>query len=80
METEALKKTVLKYIDDADERLLKILKALIESYQGEESDRPKLNEEHYEEIDCRREAYLEDTEDSYTWNEVKESIRNASKK
>lgn len=80
MEAEALKKTVLKYIDDADERLLKILKALIESYQEEESDHPKLNEEHYEEIDRRREAYLEDPEDSFTWDEVKESLRNASKK
>ena len=80
MEAEALKKTVLKYIDEADERLLKILKALIESYQEGEKNQPELYEENYEEIDRRREAYLEDPEDSYTWDEVKESIRNASKK
>lgn len=79
MEAETLKKTVLKYIDDADERLLKIIKALIESYR-EEEDHPKLNEDHYREIERRREAYLEDPEDSYTWDEVKQSIRNASKK
>ena len=35
MEAEALKKTVLNYIDDADDRLLRMIKALIESYQGE---------------------------------------------
>ncbi|QED38689.1 hypothetical protein FK178_13620 [Antarcticibacterium arcticum] len=80
MEAEALKKTVLKYIDEADERLLKILKALIESYLEGEKNQPELYEEDYEEIDRRREAYLGDPEDSYTWDEVKESIRNASKK
>ncbi len=80
MEAEALKKTVLNYIDDADDRLLRMIKALIESYQEDDSGNPAVTEAQYREIDSRRESYLEDPEDSYTWEEVKESIRNASKK
>ncbi len=80
MEAEALKKTVLNYIDDADDRLLRMIKALIESYQGEDFGNPEVSEAQYREIDSRRKSYLEDPEDSYTWDEVKESIRNASKK
>ncbi|TLP81730.1 hypothetical protein [Maribacter sp. ACAM166] len=33
METVDLKKSVLDYIDNADERLLKLIKALVETYQ-----------------------------------------------
>ncbi len=80
MEAEALKKTVLNYIDDADDRLLRMIKALIESYQEDNSGNPDVTEAQFSEIDRRRETYLEDPEDSYTWDEVKESIRNASKK
>ena len=80
METTELKNTVIRYLENADERLLKMIKALIESYGEEEADSSTLNEEHYREIDRRREEYLEDPEDTYTWEEVKESIKNASKK
>ena len=80
METTELKNTVVKYLENSDERLLKMIKALIESYDEEEADSSTLNEEHYREIDRSREEYLEDPEDTYTWEEVKKSIRNASKK
>ena len=75
-----LKETVIKYLENADERLLKMIKSLIESYQEEEVDSSTLNEEHYREIDCRKEEYINDPEDTYTWEEVKESIRNAAGK
>ena len=75
-----LKQTVIKYLENADERLLKMIKSLIESYQEEEEDSSTLNKEHYREIDRRREEYLNDPEDTYTWEEVKESIRNAAGK
>ncbi len=78
MESE-LKNTVINYLEKADEKLLRMIKALIESYE-EDSDYPDLNENHYKEIDRRREEYLEDPGDSYTWEQVKESIKNASKK
>lgn len=79
MEAETLKNTVLEYIHNADDRLLKMIKALVESYQEEEVN-PDVSEDHYKEVDRRREEYLADPEDSYTWEEVKESIRNAAKK
>lgn len=75
-----LKETVIRSLENADERLLKMVKALIESYNEEEINPSELNEENYREIDRRRAEYLEDPEDTYTWEEVKESIRNASKK
>ena len=78
MESE-LKNTVINYLENADEKLLKMIKALIESYE-EESEPPGLSEEQYKEIDRRREAYLEDPADSYTWEQVKESIQKASEK
>ena len=78
MESE-LKNTVINYLENADEMLLKMIKALIESYE-EESEHPGLSEEQYKEIDRRREAYLEDPADSYTWEQVKESIQKASEK
>lgn len=80
MKAETLKKTVLNYIEDADERLLKMIKALIESYKEEETNHPDLDEEFYCEIDRRRKEYLEDPGEGYTWEEVKEKLRNASKK
>ncbi len=80
MEPTELKNTVIKYLENADERLLKMIKALIESYDEEGGVNPALNEEHYKEIDRRREEYLKDPEETYTWEEVKESIRNATKK
>ena len=78
MESE-LKNTVINYLENADEKLLRMIKALIESYE-EESEPPGLSEEQYKEIDRRREAYLEDPADSYTWEQVKESIQKASEK
>lgn len=75
-----LKETVIKSLENADDRLLKMIKALIESYNEEEIKPSPLNEEKYKEIDLHREKYWEDPEDTYTWEEVKESIRNASKK
>lgn len=80
METTELKNTVIKYLENADERLLKMIKALIESYDEEGGANTALNEEQYRETDRRREEYLEDPDDTYTWEEVKENIRNASKK
>ncbi len=75
-----LKETVIKSLENADERLLKMIKALVESYNEEEAYPSTLNEEYYRIINRRRMEYLEDPEDIYTWEEVKENIRNASKK
>lgn len=78
MESE-LKNTVINYLENADEKLLRMIKALIESYD-KEPGYSDLNAEYYKELDRRRDEFLEDPGDSYTWEQVKESIKNASKK
>lgn len=49
METIELKNRLLRYIDTADERLLKILKAVVENYQ--EEDQKDTIEKYNQDID-----------------------------
>ncbi len=77
MSTLDLRNTVKEYINTADTRLLKMIKALAESYQSEEQDLT-LSEEQYKMIDKRREAHLKGESKSFTWDEVKQNARNAS--
>jgi len=72
-----LRNTVKEYINTADIRLLKMMKALAESYQNDEKELT-LSEEQYQMIDKRREAHLKGESASFTWEEVKQNARNAS--
>ncbi|PKG44060.1 hypothetical protein [Psychroflexus sp. MES1-P1E] len=69
MATIDLRNTVKEYINTADIRLLKMTKALAESYQ---------NDEQYQMIDKRREAHLKGESKSFTWEQVKQNARNVS--
>jgi len=77
MPTIDLRNTVKEYINTADVRLLKMIKALAESYQNDERE-IKLSEEQYQMIDKRREAHLKGESKSFTWEQVKQNARNAS--
>jgi putative addiction module component (TIGR02574 family) len=77
MATLDLRDTVKEYINKADVRLLKMIKALAESYQNDEQEL-SLSEEQYKMIDKRREAHLKGESKSYTWEEVKQNARNVS--
>ncbi len=77
MATIDLRNTVKEYIRTADVRLLKMMKALAESYQNDQNEL-SLSEEQYQIIDKRREAHLNNTSKSYTWQEVKKNARNVS--
>ncbi|MBW8199453.1 addiction module protein [Flagellimonas abyssi] len=77
MATIDLRKTVKEYVDTADIRLLKMIKALAESYQKDEQELT-LDEEQYQMMDRRREAHLKGDSKSLTWEEVKNNARNAS--
>jgi hypothetical protein len=74
MATADLRNKVQEYIHTADERLLKMIKALVETYQGEEHD-STLSEEHYKKIDERRDQHKKGKTESFTWKEVKENAR-----
>lgn len=74
-----LKQSVLEHVHNADDRLLKLIKALAESYEEEDAHFYTVNEEryeeHYKEVDRRRKSYMEGKGKSYTWEEVKEHAR-----
>ena len=72
-----LRNTVKEYVNTADIRLLKMIKALAESYQSDEQELT-LSEEQYQMIDKRREAHLRGESKSFTGEEVKQNARNAS--
>jgi len=76
METIYLRNTVKDYVNIADKRLLKMIKALAESYQNEDEE-PSLTEEQYKTIERRRKSHLKGESKSLTWEEVKENARNA---
>ena len=76
MATVDLRNTVREYINAADTRLLKMIKALAESYQNDEQELT-LSEEQYKMIDKRREAHLKGESKSFTWEQVKQNARNA---
>lgn len=77
MATIDLRNTVKEYVATADIRLLKMIKALAESYQKDEQELT-LSEEQYQMIDKRREAHLKGESKSFTWEQVKKNARNAS--
>ncbi len=76
MSTLELRNTVKAYINTADIRLLKMMKALAESYETDEQELA-LTEEQYQMIDKRREDHLKGESKSFTWEEVKQNARNA---
>ena len=71
-----LRNTVKDYVNRADVRLLKMMKALAETYQNDEQELT-LSEEQYQMIDKRREAHLKGESKSFTWEQVKENARDA---
>ncbi|TQO39280.1 putative addiction module component (TIGR02574 family) [Arenibacter algicola] len=77
MASTDLRNTVREYIDKADIRLLKMIKALAESYQNDEQELT-LSEEQYQMIDKRKEAHVNEESNTLTWEQVKQNARNAS--
>jgi putative addiction module component (TIGR02574 family) len=77
MATLDLRNTVKDYINSADVRLLRMMKALAESYQNDEQELT-LSEEQYQIIDKRREAHLKGLSKSFTWEQVKQNARNSA--
>jgi phosphoribosylanthranilate isomerase len=72
-----LRETMISYINTADVRLLKMMKALAESYQNDEQE-ITLSKEQYQLIDKRRESHLKGESKSFTWKEVKQNARKAA--
>ncbi len=72
-----IRKRIHDFIDQADEKMLRIFNELISAKSSdEESDIPK---SFYEELDKRRERHLKGESKSYTWEEVKNQARASTK-
>jgi len=78
MEAIALKKMVLKYVEEADERLLEMMLSLAENYENNASS--VLSESDYQEMDNRRLNHLKEKSESYSWEEVQQRAKNSLKK
>jgi len=74
MDTIELKKNIHRFVDEADERILRIINAIIEAETQE--GQPAVPQWFYEELDKRRERHQKGKSKSSTWEEVKERILN----
>ena len=74
MATLDLKKSVLTYIDNADDRLLKLIKALVETYQEEENNY-EISEEHQRVLDQRLADHKANPDAGKDWKVLKPELR-----
>ncbi|WP_373517666.1 addiction module protein [Pricia sp.] len=72
MATIDLKKSVQDYVEMADERLLRMIKALVETYQEGESDF-EISQDHKKILDGRLEDYQKNPDSLLDWEDVKQS-------
>lgn len=73
MATIDLKKSVLTYIENADDPLLKLIKALVETYQ-EEEDNSEISVEHRKLLDQRLVDHRADPEAGKDWAILKTGL------
>lgn len=71
METTAVRKKIHEFVDKADDRILRILEAIIDTEEAYEASVP---ESFYKELDQERELHLNESTSSYSWKEVKERL------
>ena len=69
MDTIQLKERIKNYIEQADERVLKIINAIIEADENEVSDQQR------EILDARLNYHQENPEEGKIWDEVQDSLR-----
>ncbi|MFT7071696.1 hypothetical protein [Patiriisocius sp. Uisw_017] len=73
-----IRNTIQKFISTAGIRLLKMIKALAESYQNDEQEL-MLHKEQYALTNQREEAHLKGKSESFTWQQVRQNGRNTAK-
>ena len=69
MDTIQLKERIKNYIEQADERMLKIIHAIIEADENEFQD------SHKEILEARLKYHQQNPEDGKTWDEVQDSLK-----
>lgn len=74
MTTSAIRKKLINYINEADEKKLKGMYLLLEE-EIEKGKALHLTEEHLAILDEERAAYLADTNKAESWTKAKQIIR-----
>ncbi len=69
--TVDLKNRIINYIENADERILRIINAIIET----ENEEQGLSQSHKDLLDQRLKYHKENPSDGKTWEEIKESLK-----
>lgn len=69
MDTIQIKERIKKYIEQADERMLKIINAIIEADENEISDSQKVI------LEERLKYHQENPREGKTWDEVQDSLK-----
>ncbi len=64
----AIKSKIHKFVDKADDRILRIIEAIVDTEEGTNLSVP---ESFYQELDNDREKHLKGETASYSWEEVK---------
>ena len=71
MEAIAVRKKIHEFVDKADNRMLRMLEAIVDAEEEYESSVP---ESFYKVLDKEREQHLNEASPSYGWKEVKERL------
>lgn len=72
-----LKQKIHDFIDVADERMLRIINAIISS---EEEEASLIDEVFYQELDKRRQRHLTGESKTFSWAEVQQRARESAKR
>lgn len=76
--TVDIRKRIHDYIDDADERILRIFNAIInaeeDDWEAELSQYPQVPDYVYDQIEEERQKYLKGELKTSSWEEVKERV------
>ena len=72
MEATVVRKKIHEFVDKADDRILRILEAIIDTEEAYETSVP---ESFYKVLDKEREMHLNERTPSYGWDEVKERLK-----
>ncbi len=79
MQTTVIREKLHQYIDSSDERLLKLMLALIKEYNDDDNFDYEFTSDEIKILDQRREDRLSGKSKTYTWQEAKDIIIGKSK-
>ena len=74
MQTVEIREKLHQYVDDGDDKLLKLMFALAKEYNDEEEFDYAFSPEDIREFDDRNRKYLSGESKAYTWEEAKDII------